>query len=144
MIVKFQLLTPTAKAPLKMTPHSTGWDLSADLSEAVILHPGERISIPTGLAMEIPVGYEGQLRPRSGHALNLGLGILNSPGTIDPDYRGEIKVILCNFSQEDLEIKPGMRIVQVVISPVAEVDFAETDGLNPTLRDLGGFGHTGA
>ncbi|MGC9361697.1 MAG: dUTP diphosphatase, partial [Candidatus Syntrophosphaera sp.] len=93
MRIRYKLLSPDALPPVKMTQNSVGWDLSADLKRPEILEPGDRAAIPTGIAVEIPAGYEGQVRPRSGLALHRGLGILNSPGTIDSDYRGEIKVI---------------------------------------------------
>jgi dUTP pyrophosphatase len=126
-----------------MGSSSSGWDLSAALSEPLILAPGARTAIPTGLALEIPPGYEGQIRPRSGLALKYGLGILNSPGTIDADYRGEIKVILINLSSEAITINPLMRIAQLVICPVIDVCFEESEQLNESLRADGGFGHTG-
>ncbi len=126
-----------------MTEHSAGWDLSADLQDPEILEPGDRAAIPTGIAVEIPPRYEGQIRPRSGLALHSGLGILNSPGTIDADYRGEIKVILFNASAEAVTIQPSMRIAQLVVCPVAEVTFAECAALEDSNRSTGGFGHTG-
>ncbi len=126
-----------------MTEHSAGWDLSADLQEPEILEPGDRAAIPTGIAVEIPPCWEGQIRPRSGLALHSGLGILNSPGTIDADYRGEIKVILFNASAEAVTIQPSMRIAQLVVCPVAEVTFEESAALEDSNRSTGGFGHTG-
>jgi dUTP pyrophosphatase len=126
-----------------MTEHSAGWDLSADLKEPGILQPGERVAIPTGIAVEIPRGYEGQIRPRSGLALQLGLGVLNSPGTIDADYRGEVKVILINSSGSQVTIQPGMRVAQLVVCPVADVSFEECGRLGESGRSEGGFGHTG-
>lgn len=143
MKVKFKLLTPTAVPPQRMTEHSAGWDLSADLAESEIIEPGDRCAIPTGLAVEIPRGYEGQVRPRSGLALHHGLGILNSPGTIDADYRGEVKVILFNASGEPVVIHGGMRVAQLVICPVCEVEFEMSGQLGSSQRSEGGFGHTG-
>ncbi|HOZ01555.1 MAG TPA: dUTP diphosphatase [Candidatus Syntrophosphaera sp.] len=144
MTVRFKLLSSSARPPQRMTEHSAGCDLSADLDADLILQPGERTAVPTGLALEIPPGFEGQVRPRSGLALNLGLGILNSPGTVDSDYRGEIKVILVNASTEPVTVKPAMRIAQLVVCPVAEVQFEESDTLGGSCRSDGGFGHTGS
>jgi dUTP pyrophosphatase len=143
MKIKYQLLTPTAVPPQKMTEHSAGWDLSADLPEPVLLNPLSRLAVPTGLALELPQGYEAQVRPRSGLALNLGLGVLNGPGTIDSDYRGEVKVILFNLSEEAVLIQPGMRIAQLVVAPVTACGFEETESLADTERSGGGFGSTG-
>lgn len=143
MIIKYKLLSPSAVPPKRMTAQSSGWDLSADLKNSEILEPGDRCAVPTGISVEIPPGFEGQVRPRSGLALNLGLGVLNSPGTIDADYRGEVKVILHNASSEAVAIHPGMRIAQLVICPVCEVDFENNCELEPSLRSEGGFGHTG-
>ena len=143
MNIRYKLLNSGAVPPQKMSSSSSGWDLSAALSEPWILAPGARAAIPTGLALEIPPGYEGQIRPRSGLALKYGLGILNSPGTIDADYRGEIKVILINLSSEAITINPLMRIAQLVICPVIDVCFEESEQLNESLRADGGFGHTG-
>lgn len=143
MTIRFQLLSPTALPPQKMTEHSAGWDLSADLQEPEILEPGDRAAIPTGIAVEIPPCWEGQIRPRSGLALHSGLGILNSPGTIDADYRGEIKVILINHGTEDFEIRRGDRIGQLVFAPVFHAVFAEVEALDETARGTGGFGSTG-
>ncbi|NLN85194.1 MAG: dUTP diphosphatase [Candidatus Cloacimonetes bacterium] len=143
MRIRFKLLSQNAIPPQRMTPDSVGWDLSAALCEEMVLNPGARAAIPTGLALEIPQGYEGQIRPRSGLALKLGLGVLNSPGTIDPDYRGELKVILINSSTDDVVIRPGMRIAQIIICPVALVEFEQSDELGQSQRSDGGFGHTG-
>ncbi len=143
MKIRFKLLRPTALPPQRMTEKSAGWDLSADLRDPEILEPGDRAAIPTGIAVEIPAGFEGQVRPRSGLALHQGLGVLNSPGTIDSDYRGEVKVILINCSAETVVIQPGMRVAQLVVAPVAEVSFVESEELGDSLRSGGGFGHTG-
>ncbi|MBW6513311.1 MAG: dUTP diphosphatase [Candidatus Syntrophosphaera sp.] len=143
MKIRYKLLTPTAIPPKRMTDHSVGWDLSADLARSEVLEPGDRAAIPTGIAVEIPTGYEGQIRPRSGLALHRGLGVLNSPGTIDSDYRGELKVILINASAETVIIQPTMRVAQIVICPVVCADFEEAPELEDSSRSEGGFGHTG-
>ncbi|MCB5246088.1 MAG: dUTP diphosphatase [Candidatus Cloacimonetes bacterium] len=144
MNIRYKRLKSDAVPPQKMSSSSSGWDLCATISEPIILAPGARAAIPTGLALEIPPGYEGQIRPRSGLALDIGLGILNSPGTIDADYRGEVKVILINLSSEAITINPLMRIAQLVICPVInDVCFQESEQLNESLRADGGFGHTG-
>ena len=129
--------------PSYATPHSSGLDLRAAIKEPVIIKPLERIVIPTGLIVEIPEGYEGQVRPRSGLALKKGIAVLNSPGTIDSDYRGEIKVILINLGSEEAVIERGDRIAQLVISPVQRVEVVEVEELTETLRGEGGFGSTG-
>lgn len=126
-----------------MSLHSAGYDLSADLSGSLDLAPGERLAVSTGLALELPIGYEAQIRPRSGLALKYGIGIVNSPGTIDADYRGEIKVILVNHSNESFRIEPGMRICQMVICKLPEIEMEETVDLGATERADGGFGSTG-
>ena len=144
MKIGFTLLTSTARPPQRMTEHSSGWDLSADMGSPIRLEPHTWQAVPTGLALEIPVGWEGQVRPRSGLALNKGLGVLNAPGTIDADYRGEVKVILINHSDEVVSIDPGMRIAQLVICPVCLEDFEQRDSLGSSDRSGGGFGHTGS
>jgi len=118
-------------------------DLLADIERAIALAPLERCAVPTGIAVEIPPGYEGQVRPRSGRALREGLTLLNTPGTIDSDYRGEIQVIMVNLGREPVSIEPGDRIAQLVIAPVARVELVEVDELDDTSRGGGGFGHTG-
>ncbi|HOU00922.1 MAG TPA: dUTP diphosphatase [Bacteroidales bacterium] len=129
--------------PSYSTTASAGMDLRANLEESVILKPMQRALIPTGLFIEIPVGYEAQIRPRSGLAINKGIGILNSPGTIDADYRGEICIILINFSNEDFIIKDGDRICQMVIAKHEKAEWLNVDDLEKTERGHGGFGHTG-
>jgi len=129
--------------PAYGTPHSAGMDLRAFLSEEVILRPLERKLIPTGLYVEIPVGYEAQIRPRSGLALQKGITVLNSPGTIDADYRGEIGVILVNLSSEAYTVRNGDRICQMVIAPHAQVEWQPAEQLEQTARGGGGFVHTG-
>lgn len=129
--------------PEYATTGSSGLDIKADLEKKQILKPFERALIPTGLYIELPVGYEGQIRPRSGLAVKHGLTCLNSPGTIDSDYRGEIKVILINLSQEEQVIHPGDRIAQMIIAKVERITWVETEELEITIRNAGGFGHTG-
>ena len=129
--------------PTYATPQSAGMDLRAFLQEPVTLAPGERCLIPTGLYMALPPGYEAQVRPRSGLALKRGLTVLNAPGTIDADYRGEVGVILINLSQEPQTISDGERVAQMVIAPVSQIAWKETSDLDETDRGAGGFGHTG-
>ncbi len=143
MKINFKLLRPSALAPQKMTEHSAGYDLSADIEATFLLYPGERMAVPTGIAIELPEGYEAQIRPRSGLALKHGIGVLNSPGTIDSDYRGELKVILFNSSKDPFPIQYGMRIAQMVIAPVLRVELVECAELSDSVRSDGGFGHTG-
>src|SRR5262249_1947309 len=129
--------------PEYATTGSAGMDLRADLQAPIVLQPGERQLGPTGLFMELPLGYEAQVRPRSGLAIKQGLTCLNSPGTIDSDYRGEIKVILINLSQEAQTLHHGDRIAQMVVSPVVQIGWEEVETINETARSTGGFGHTG-
>lgn len=129
--------------PEYATEYSAGLDLKANIESDVTLQPLERALIPTGLYIELPQGYEAQIRPRSGLALKHGLTILNSPGTIDADYRGEIRVILVNLSNDPFVIKDGERICQMVVAAHARVEWVETDNLDETERGAGGFGHTG-
>ena len=129
--------------PEYATIHSAGMDLRASLDTSVILKPLERKLIPTGLFIELPEGYEAQIRPRSGLAIKKGITVLNSPGTIDADYRGEICVILINLSSEDFEINDGERICQMVIASHERAEWSEVDELGETERGVGGFGHTG-
>lgn len=143
LTVEVRCLRPEAILPRYMTDLAAGVDLHAALSSDLTLAPGERSLIPTGLAMAIPAGYEGQVRPRSGLALKKGIALVNSPGTIDADYRGEIGIILINHGQEPVTISPGERIAQLVIAPVVRAEFVEVDGLTATRRNAGGFGHTG-
>lgn len=125
-----------------MTAHSAGMDLYADLSHDTLLSPGERAMIPTGIAIELPDGYEAQIRPRSGLAIRHGITLVNSPGTIDPDYRGEIAVIVINHGSEPFIIKSGDRIAQMVFTRFVRVELVEVPELNKTARGEGGFGHT--
>ena len=129
--------------PAYETMHAAGMDLRADLESPISLKPLERRLVPTGLHIELPEGFEAQIRPRSGLALKHGIGIVNSPGTIDADYRGEIKVLLINFSEEVFEIKTGDRIAQMIISKVEKAGLVLVEELNETHRGEGGFGHTG-
>ena len=129
--------------PTYATEHSAGMDLSAALEEAIELAPGERMLIPTGLSMAMPDGYEAQIRPRSGLAIKYGVTVLNTPGTIDADYRGEIKVCLINHGQEPFTIERGMRIAQMVIARHANVRWKKVKSLDETDRGTGGFGSTG-
>ncbi len=129
--------------PEYATTHSAGMDLRANLTEAVVLKPLERKLIPTGLFIELPEGFEAQIRPRSGLAIKKGITVLNSPGTIDADYRGEICIILINLSQEDFIINDGERICQMIIARHENAEWIEVETLNETERGGGGFGHTG-
>ena len=122
---------------------SAGADICANVDETIVLSPGKLTLIPTGIFMEIPEGYEAQIRPRSGLALKHGITVLNSPGTIDSDYRGEIKIILINLGEEDFKIEKGMRIAQIVFARVYKGEFIQVDELNNTDRNGGGFGHSG-
>ncbi len=129
--------------PRYMTEGSSGMDLFAFLEEEVVLEPGERKLIPTGIAVAIPPGFEGQVRPRSGLAVQKGIGVVNGPGTIDSDYRGEIGVLLINFGSEPFTVRNGERIAQMVISQTFRSTLEEVDDLPTTQRQGGGFGHTG-
>ena len=129
--------------PQAATPLSAGVDLMAAIDAAIELQPGERTIIPTGFAIALPEGYEAQVRPRSGLAARHGVTLVNAPGTIDADYRGEIGAIMINHGSEIFVIEPGMRIAQMVVAPVAGVDWNESDTLPVTVRGSGGFGSTG-
>lgn len=129
--------------PEYATTQSAGMDLRANIDESIVLHPMERRLVPTGLFMALPVGYEAQIRPRSGLALKHGITVLNTPGTIDADYRGEIMVLLINFSQNDFVINDGERIAQMVIAKHENSEFIEVETLDDTERGTGGYGHTG-
>lgn len=129
--------------PAYATPQSAGMDLRANIEESIVLHPMERRLVPTGLHIALPAGYEAQVRPRSGLALKHGITVLNSPGTIDADYRGEIMVLLVNFSQTDFVVNDGERIAQLVIAKHENADFIEVEALDETERGTGGYGHTG-
>jgi dUTP pyrophosphatase len=129
--------------PTYASSGSAGADLRASLSHPITLSPGERSIIPTGISLELPDGYEGQVRPRSGLAVRHGLTVLNAPGTIDSDYRGEIKVPMINLGSQAFTIEPGMRIAQLVVAPCIRVHFRQQSSLEPSRRGEGGFGSTG-
>jgi dUTP pyrophosphatase len=129
--------------PEYATEGSAGMDIRAAIKEPLIIKIGEVVIVPTNLSIEIPPGYEIQVRPRSGLAAKYGIGILNSPGTVDSDYRGEIKIILINFGKEDFTIQKSERIAQLIISNVVRADLSEENSLNESKRGTGGFGHTG-
>lgn len=129
--------------PRKMSELASGFDLYAAVTEDLILHPGQRALVPTGIALAMPGGLEAQIRPRSGLAFKHGITCLNSPGTIDADYRGEIKVLLINLGQEPFTISRNERIAQMVFQIVPEVELIQVDELSETVRGAGGFGHTG-
>ena len=144
MNVKVKILNKSKhELPAYGTLFSAGMDIRANLDNPVVVEPMQRILIPTGLYMALPEGFEAQIRPRSGLALKHGIGILNSPGTIDADYRGEIGIILINLSDKPFEIKDGERICQMVVKEFCRVEWEETDTLEETDRGAGGFGHTG-
>jgi dUTP pyrophosphatase len=129
--------------PAYSTSGSSGMDIRADVQEDNVILPNQTTLIPTGFYIEVPIGYEAQIRPRSGLAIKHNISILNTPGTIDSDYRGEVKIILTNFGREDFLIKRGDRIAQLVIAPVVQAEFEEVASLQQTVRGEGGFGHTG-
>lgn len=130
--------------PRYMTPGAAGMDLCAALDEPLALRPGGRALVPTGLALGIPAGYEAQVRPRSGLAWRSGLTLLNSPGTIDADYRGEVMVLMVNLGDREEVLRRGDRIAQLIVAPVSRAVWREVDDLEATVRGAGGFGHTGA
>jgi len=127
----------------KMTPGSSGFDIVAACKDDIVVEPGKAVLVPAGFKLSIPDGFEAQVRPRSGLALKNSISILNAPGTIDSDYRGEVKVILFNFGNENFVVKRGDRIAQLVFSRVPEVEILEVSNLDETARGSGGFGHTG-
>ncbi|MGL4992752.1 MAG: dUTP diphosphatase [Bacteroidales bacterium] len=129
--------------PSYATDSSAGLDIRANLDKAVVIKPLERVLIPTGLFLEIPVGYEVQIRPRSGLAFKHGITVLNSPGTIDADYRGEVGILLVNLSSEEFVIQDGERVAQMVVASYEKVDLTSVEVLSTTDRGAGGFGHTG-
>jgi len=133
----------TNALPHYATTGSSGMDIRAFLAESIVLQPLQRVLVPTGIFIELPEGYEAQIRPRSGLAVKQGITCLNTPGTIDADYRGEIKVILINLSDTNQEIAPGDRIAQIVIQQVTQISWVEADTITNTDRGAGGFGHTG-
>ena len=129
--------------PVYSSAEAAGADLKACIQEDIILKPGQRYLVPTGLSIQLPAGYEAQIRPRSGLAIKHGISLVNTPGTIDSDYRGEIKIIMINLGSEDFVIRRGDRIAQMVIAPVTHGMFALSDSLDATNRGAGGFGSTG-
>jgi dUTP pyrophosphatase len=147
MVVDIPVVHCSAKGgtlPEYQSEGASGADLRANLSEALILKPGMRALVPTGLHLEIPPGLEGQVRPRSGLALTHGITVLNSPGTVDSDYRGELKIILINMGESDFRVQNGDRIAQIVFSPVLRVIFHRQDAIASSPRGSGGFGSTGS
>lgn len=130
--------------PVYATSEASGADLKANILEPLMLKAGESALIPTGIKLQIPEGFEAQIRPRSGLALKKQITVLNSPATIDSDYRGELKIILINHSKNDFLIEPGMRIAQIVFCPVVRANFVEGEEFMQTVRGEGGFGHTGS
>ena len=145
MTIRVRRLPHAAGLPLPQpaSAGSAGLDLRAAVAGEVVLAPGDRVLVPTGLVLEIPPGWEGQVRPRSGLALRHGITLPNAPGTIDSDYRGEVSVILANHGSEPFTIKRGDRIAQLVVAPVAQVEWVEVDELSASAREDGGFGSTG-
>ncbi|MFO0636766.1 MAG: dUTP diphosphatase [Nannocystaceae bacterium] len=137
-------LRPGAQLPVRMSEHAAGWDLTACLSgDGITLEPSARARVPTGLALAIPPGFEGQVRPRSGWAARTGVTVLNAPGTIDADFRGELEVLLVNLGPDPVRICSGDRIAQLVVAPLAEPSFGWVEALPPSGRGAGGFGSTG-
>lgn len=143
VVVEFMKLDPEAFPPEKMTAGAAGFDLKACVREPVEIPPGRVLLVPTGLAVAIPEGFEGQVRPRSGLALKHGVTVANSPGTIDCDYRGPLGILLINHGPASFRVNPGERIAQLVIAPVHAATFREVESLDVTARGTGGFGHTG-
>lgn len=141
--IQVKRLHQSAQLPAYMTELAAGMDLFACLDQALLLAPGERCLVGTGIALAIPAGYEGQVRPRSGLAIKKGVTLVNAPGTIDADYRGEIKIVLINHGQEQVTVMPGERIAQLIIAPVHRARLTTVQELDATARNRGGFGHTG-
>jgi len=145
--IKLKIKTlPSAEGlplPEYQSKHASGVDLMAAVAGEVVIEPGKWALVPTGLSVELPEGYEAQIRPRSGLALKHGISLVNTPGTIDADYRGEIGIILINFGTSDFIVKRGDRIAQMVISPVVQAEIIVVEALSDTIRNDGGFGHTG-
>jgi dUTP pyrophosphatase len=142
-VVRVKKLRPDAIVPAYMTDHAAGLDVCAAMDAAIELVPRARTSVPTGLAIEIPPGFEAQVRPRSGLAREHGVTLTNSPGTIDADFRGELCVLVINHGERTVRIEPGQRIAQLVIAPVARAELVVVDELTETKRGTGGFGSTG-
>ena len=142
--ISIKRLSDKAQLPVYETSGASGMDLAALIDEDIIMTPGERVLVPTGLAVSIPKGFEIQIRPRSGLAAKKGVTVINTPGTIDADYRGEIKIILVNLSKDKFVIENGLRIAQMVDSPVVQVKLEEVEELSETSRGSDGFGSTGS
>ena len=142
-VLRVRLLRPDAVAPRRMSPGASGLDLSACLDEPIVLQPGARALVATGIAIALPEGTEGQVRPRSGLANGSGVTVLNAPGTVDVDYRGEVKVILINHGAGPFTVRHGERIAQLVVAPVVRADVEVVADLDTTERGSGGFGSTG-
>lgn len=143
--VRFRRIAEAAdlEPPARATEQSSGFDLRARVEGTLTLEPGQRAQVPTGIVLELPVGFEGQIRPRSGRAREEGLTVVNAPGTVDCDYRGEIGVLLINLGREPLHIARGDRIAQLIIGRLPRVELREAQSLSDTSRGAGGFGHTG-
>jgi dUTP pyrophosphatase len=144
MQIRFRKIHPDAIVPEYQTPGSAGLDLHARIPHEIHLWPGVRYTCPTGIAIELPEGFEGQVRPRSGMAIKHGVTLCNSVGTIDADFRGEICALLINLGSDPMTIEPGMRIAQLVIAPIIRAELVRHEDLSDTERGEGGFGHTGA
>jgi dUTP diphosphatase len=143
-VIKLRRVRPSSlPLPRYQSADAAGMDLIADIEGSLEIAPMGRAAVPTGIAMEIPPGFEGQVRPRSGRALEDGLTLINSPGTVDADYRGEIKVLLVNLGSAPIAVRRGDRVAQLVIAPVARAELIEVAELGPSSRGSGGFGHTG-
>ncbi|MGZ6176123.1 MAG: dUTP diphosphatase [Candidatus Binataceae bacterium] len=143
-VIKLRRVRPSSlPLPRYQSADAAGMDLIADIEASLEIVPMGRAAVPTGIAMEIPPGFEGQVRPRSGRALEDGLTLINSPGTVDADYRGEIKVLLVNLGSAPIAVRRGDRVAQLVIAPVARAELIEVAELGPSSRGSGGFGHTG-
>ena len=143
-VIKLRRVRPSSlPLPRYQSADAAGMDLIADIEASLEIAPMGRAAVPTGIAMEIPPGFEGQVRPRSGRALEEGLTLINSPGTVDADYRGEIKVLLVNLGSAPIAVRRGDRVAQLVIAPVARAELIEVAELEPSSRGSGGFGHTG-
>ena len=146
-VIKFLRLRPESDSdialPRYMTPQSAGMDICAAVTEAVLLEKGEIAMLPTGFAMALPGGYEAQIRPRSGLAVNHGIGLINSPGTIDADYRGEVMIAVINLGPRPYTVHRGDRVAQMIINRVHQAELLEVEHLDETRRNTGGFGHTG-
>lgn len=142
MKIEVKKLNAEAELPQKFSEHAAGYDVRACIEKSMIIEPNKLVLVPTGLSLAIETGYEVQIRPRSGLALKNNIGVLNSPGTIDSDYRGEVKIILFNFGSEPFEVTNGMRIAQMVVAKYENPDWVVVNNLSETVRGIGGFGHT--